>query len=153
MMTFTSKLQLGLIRDVLDGKTAKHFGFGEKTAISTDGYVACIFDPEELVFDLGTDRCVELGQKYGDRYFDMYGKAYPLNRTREFKFIGSYLVERLYCDCEKPFDVFVNKEYLEKFPDCTFTGVSPLDPVFASLPIYGTVGMIMPMRDRKGQQK
>lgn len=109
-MTFTCKLQLEIIKDFMEGKTPKFWGFGEKTAISTDGVVAAIFDPEELVFDLSMDQCVELGS-HMDKYYELFEKASPVKRTMEYKVFNSYLLEKFHCDENEPFDVYIQKSW------------------------------------------
>ena len=144
-MTFTCKLQLEIIKDFMQGKTPKFWGFGEKTAISTDGIVAAIFYPEELVFDLSMDQCVELGS-HMDKYYELFETASPVKRTMEYKVFNSYLLEKFHCDENEPFDVYIQKKLADKFPNCDFFAVSPTDPVFAVLPFGGPVGMIMPVK-------
>ena len=51
---------------------------------------------------------------------------------------------------EKDFTVVVNKLYLDAFQDCTFFCAGPLQPVFAISPHIDIVGMILPVKDSRG---
>lgn len=142
-MKWKNRMHLEMFLDFIFGGHPVYFDFGDDIAVSVNGCYAVIFGKNEL----STEKMRNVGEL--NRYeYDDFARSVPANIIKNlFKLDDDediIQLESVKADGER-FCVYVKKQLVDIFPDCSFRCVGALSPIFA---MYDgkCVGILMPVR-------
>lgn len=142
-MKWKNRMHLEMFLDFIFGGHPAYFDFGDDIAVSVNGYYAVIFGKNEL----STKKMRNIAGKLNRYEYDYFARSVPANITKNiFKLDDEDItqLESVKADGER-FCVYVKKQFVDIFPDCSFRCVGALSPIFA---MYDgkCVGILMPVR-------
>lgn len=146
-MKKAAKMQLEIIKAILNGEKPKYFNFGEgKVAVSLNGIYGYIFKTDELIF--GLDKMIDISDTCNRYYEEDFKNSIPVNPTRNFYKIHRYMVQQLETSASESngFCVYANQKFVDMLSGCDFVCKNPTSLIFATTPIHGAVGLFMPIR-------